>query len=188
MKPKLIVIFGPQAVGKMTVGHELEKITDLKLFHNHMTIDIVLPFFDYGSPVSIKLVKKLREDVLKAVAKSEIPGIIFTFIWDFNSPKDTNYVKKITEIFESKGANVYLVELEANLDERLRRNITPHRLEHKPSKRNIEKSEKDLRESMTKFRMNSNSGEITYKNYLKINNSNLEAEKTAQIIKEKFDL
>jgi len=95
MKPKLIIIFGPQAVGKMTVGHELEKITDLKLFHNHMTIDIVLPFFDYGSPVSIKLVKKLREDVLKAVAKSEIPGIIFTFIWDFNSPKDTNYVKKL---------------------------------------------------------------------------------------------
>ena len=27
---KLIVIFGPSAVGKMTVGYELQKITDLK--------------------------------------------------------------------------------------------------------------------------------------------------------------
>lgn len=36
---KFVLIFGPQAVGKMTVGHEIEKITDLKLFHNHMTID-----------------------------------------------------------------------------------------------------------------------------------------------------
>jgi shikimate kinase len=31
---KFIIIFGPQAVGKMTVGHELEKTTKLKLFHN----------------------------------------------------------------------------------------------------------------------------------------------------------
>ena len=32
---KLVIIFGPHAVGKMTVGQELAKITDLKLFHNH---------------------------------------------------------------------------------------------------------------------------------------------------------
>ena len=44
---KFILIFGPQAVGKMTVGHELEKIAGLKLFHNHMTIDLVVPFFGY---------------------------------------------------------------------------------------------------------------------------------------------
>ena len=31
---KLVIIFGPHAVGKMTVGQELEKISDLKLFHN----------------------------------------------------------------------------------------------------------------------------------------------------------
>ena len=36
-----LAIFGPHAVGKMTVGQELSKITNLKLFHNHMTIDIV---------------------------------------------------------------------------------------------------------------------------------------------------
>jgi ATP-dependent protease Clp ATPase subunit len=30
---KFVLIFGPQAVGKMTVGQELEKITELKLFH-----------------------------------------------------------------------------------------------------------------------------------------------------------
>jgi len=29
----IFLVFGQQAVGKMTVGHELEKITDLKLFH-----------------------------------------------------------------------------------------------------------------------------------------------------------
>lgn len=41
---KLIIIFGPQASGKMTIGHELEKLTELKLFHNHMTIELLAPF------------------------------------------------------------------------------------------------------------------------------------------------
>ena len=32
---KLLFLFGNAAVGKMTVGQELMKITDLRLFHNH---------------------------------------------------------------------------------------------------------------------------------------------------------
>ena len=35
--PNLVQIIGPQAVGKMTVGQELSKITGYKLFYNHMT-------------------------------------------------------------------------------------------------------------------------------------------------------
>ena len=41
---KLVFLFGDAAVGKMTVGQELTKITDLKLFHNHMSIDRYLKF------------------------------------------------------------------------------------------------------------------------------------------------
>jgi shikimate kinase len=44
-----ILITGPQAVGKMTVGQELEKITGLKLFHNHMSIELVLAHLNYFS-------------------------------------------------------------------------------------------------------------------------------------------
>ena len=39
--PKFIQIIGPQAVGKMTVGQELAKITEYKLLYNHMTIEMV---------------------------------------------------------------------------------------------------------------------------------------------------
>lgn len=35
MSKTLVIILGPHAVGKMTVGQELAKITDLRLFHNH---------------------------------------------------------------------------------------------------------------------------------------------------------
>lgn len=39
---KFVLIIGAGAVGKMTVGQELAKITGLKLFHNHMTIEPVI--------------------------------------------------------------------------------------------------------------------------------------------------
>ena len=42
---KLLMLFGDAAVGKMTVGQELAKLTDLRLFHNHMTIEPVLELF-----------------------------------------------------------------------------------------------------------------------------------------------
>ena len=36
---KLVLIVGAGAVGKMTVGQELMKITNLRSFHNHMMIE-----------------------------------------------------------------------------------------------------------------------------------------------------
>lgn len=42
---KLLFMIGDAAVGKMTVGQELMKITDLRLFHNHMTTEPVIEIF-----------------------------------------------------------------------------------------------------------------------------------------------
>lgn len=184
---KLLIIFGPQAVGKMTVGHELEKLTELKLFHNHMTIELVNPFFNYGTPKGKEIVQLFRKTIFEEVAKSDLEGLIFTFVWAFDQQSDWDYINNLCNIFESQNATIYFVELEANVDERLKRNTHPHRLSHKPSKKNIEFSENDLKDSMIKYRLNSNEGEIKQKNYIKINNTNLSPEKTAALIKEKFN-
>lgn len=185
---KLVLIFGPQAVGKMTVGHELEKITGLKLFHNHMTIELVDPFFSYGSEVGKKLVNMFRKEIFEEVAKSDLGGMIFTYVWYFDSQEDGDYVRNVCEIFKKNGGVVYFVELTADLEERLRRNDTPHRLKHKPTKRDVKKSEENLLSSLSNHRLNSSVGEIKNKNYIKIDNTNLSAEETAKVIKSKFDL
>lgn len=185
---KFIILFGPQAVGKMTVGHELEKITELKLFHNHMTIELVSPFFSYGTDAGKRLVSLFRQEIFEEVSKSNLEGLIFTFVWAFNLQADWDYVAKISEIFESKGGIVYYVELEADLEERLERNKSPHRLEHKPTKRNVEWSENELKNSMENHRLNSYEGEIKKENYMRINNTDMEPEEVARIIKEKFQL
>jgi hypothetical protein len=170
----------------VTVGQELAKITDLKLFHNHMTIDLVSNFFDYDTKEGKRLVRLFRQEIFEEVSKSSLDGIIFTYVWAFNMSDDWDYVNQISLLFESRGGTVYFVELEADLEERLERNKSSNRLEHKPSKRDIEMSEGRLKNSMEKYRLNSLNGEIKHSNYIKINNTNLSAEEVAKIITEKF--
>ena len=50
MSKTLVIILGPHAVGKMTVGQELAKITDLRLFHNHMSIELTRKLFVHVRP------------------------------------------------------------------------------------------------------------------------------------------
>ncbi len=185
---KFVVLFGPQAVGKMTVGQELARITDLKLFHNHMTIDLVSPFFSYGTPEGRRLVQLFRHELFDAVAKSDLDGMIFTFVWAFDLEEDWAYIKQVTDLFESNGADIYYVELEADIEERLVRNTTENRLTHKPTKRDIAWSEGELKQTATLYRLNSRDGELDVDNYLRINNTHLDAATVAKRIKEHFQL
>lgn len=184
---KFVFIFGPQAVGKMTVGQELSKITELKVFHNHMTIEMLQPLFGF-SPEMWRLTSLFRREIFEAFSKSDSYGLIFTKVWDFSSEKECEGIEKMCQMFETNGSEVYLVELEAETEERLTRNKSSHRLEQKPTKRDIKKSEEHLLSTLEALRLNSNEGEIKQKNYLRINNTNLSAEEVALKIKSKFNL
>ena len=185
---KFVLICGPQAVGKMTVGQELAKITNLKFMHNHETIDLPLKFFDYKSEQRRRLTDLFRFAIFEEVAKSDLEGMIFTLMWCFEREEDYEWVDKIRKIYEKEHGQFYIVELEADIEERLKRNKTENRLNHKPTKRDLEFSEKELLKSIEKHRLNSYDGEIKDKNYIKINNTNISAEETAKIIKDRFKL
>lgn len=185
---KLIIIFGPPAVGKMTVGQELESVTGLKLFHNHMTIELLKPFFDIKSSSFSRLVTLFRTEMLKEMAKSDLEGVIFTGGFDFNDPESVAFMDKISKYFEIEGAQVFYVELETDLEERLKRNKTDNRLNHKPSKRDLVASEAKIIEFDKTCRFNTFEKELKKVNYIKIDNTNINAKKTAQKIKQSFQL
>lgn len=185
---KFVLIFGPGAVGKMTVGQELAKCTGLKLFHNHMSIELAYNFFEFGTKPFNRLVTLFREEIFKEVANSDLPGMIFTFVWALDEPKETEYIDRFINIFKAKGADIYYVELEADLEERLQRNRHEHRLQHKSSKREVERSEKVLLHEEENYRCNSLEGEFTRPNYLKIDNTNLSAAAVAEQIQVHFSL
>lgn len=182
---KLVLLFGSGAVGKMTVGQELAKQTGLKLFHNHMTIEPVLEIFGYPEH---NVIKDMRETVFENFAKTDNYGLIFTFIWAFSEQSDWDYIEHVSEIFRKHNSDIYYVELVADQEERLRRNVTENRLQYKASKRNIERSNQILINDDTKYRLVSNDGEIKFDNYIKIDNTNLSPEEVVKIIKYKFDL
>ncbi len=178
---KLIILFGPPAVGKMTIGRELEKLTGLKLFHNHMTIEVVLPFFTYGSREFNELTGLFRREVFEKVAGSDLPGLIFTFVWALDKPKEKEFIDSLTKIFDDVGGETYYVELQATQRERLKRNHGADRLFEKPSKRNLEWSDRNLLECDQNYRLNTRSDEVFfYSNYLKLNTENLGALESAR--------
>ena len=183
-----VILFGPLAVGKMTVGQELEKITDLKLFHNHMTIEMILPFFDMKSLSFKKLVNSFRIKMFEEVAKSDLAGLIFTYVWELDSKNDCDFINTIVKIFEQENATVCYIELEASVEERLKRNKSPNRLKCKPSKKDLIASEIELLETDNRHILNSAKNEFKNKNHLKINNTKLSADRVAGMIKARFAL
>jgi len=182
------IITGPLAVGKMAVGMALAEKTGLKLFHNHMTIEPVIRLFPFGSEQGQYLIQHFRQEIFETMAKSDLPGMIFTYVWDFDEAAEYDNVARKIKIFEDQGAKTYIVELEADFELRLQRNRTPLRLEEKASKRDLVWSDNQLHTFQANYRMNSKPGEIRHPNYFRINNSHLSPEEVADRIIEFFKL
>lgn len=172
----------------MTVGVELARRTGLRLFHNHHTIELVLQFFPFGSPPFGRLLGQFRRRIFEEVAASDLPGLIFTYVWAFDHPPDAASVADLAEIFASRGGRVVYVELQAQLDERLRRNETEFRLSQKPSKRDVERSRRLLLQHDTEYRLNS-AGEFDGRaDWLRIDNTHLPPDQVAERIIHHFSL
>lgn len=182
---KLLFMIGNAAVGKMTVGQELAKITGFKLFHNHMTIEPVLEIFgQYNS----EAIMRLRQVIFEEFAKTDNYGMIFTYMWAFDRQTDWDYVEHVKDIFKPYGTEFYYVELVASRETRLKRNVTENRLSQKASKRNIEILNQRLISDDTQYRLESHEGEILFENYIKIDNTDIAPDVVAQMIKKNFDL
>ena len=186
---KLLFIFGAHAAGKMTVGQAVSRITPMKLFHNYMTIEPVIELFgSYNGAVT----ERLRQVVFEEFAKTDNYGLIFTFIWAFDVPYDTEYVRRLTQLYENAGAQVDYVELVAPQEVRLVRNRTENRLKEKASKRDVALSEMRMLDAEEKYRCISEPGEVieklgcTPERYLRIDNTDLSPEEVAERIVQHF--
>lgn len=185
---RLVIIVGPPAVGKMTVGMALAQVTGMPLFHNHMTIELILKFFPFGTPPFQRLVNEFRTRIIDEVAASDLPGMIFTYVWAFDAPADKAFIDEIAGIFQARGGEVCFVELFSTQDERLRRNETELRLAEKPSKRNLAWSKRNLVETDQRHRLNTD-GDFPYPDrHVRIDNTEMTPEAVARQIVERFKL
>ena len=183
----LIIVSGPQAVGKMTVAENLRDKIGYSLMVNHDSIEISDKIFKRGSEAQKELKSLIREDVFNLALKHDI-DMIFTLVVAFDVKEETDYLNSLKNRFEASGGKFYFVELRADIETRLKRNVTPHRLEAKPTKRDLEWSKRDLLDTMEKYKLNTDDEEILFENHIKIDNTNLSPDEVTEIIIEKFKL
>lgn len=150
---ELVVLFGPPAVGKTTVGRAVAADSGFRLFHNHHTIEPLAEIFGQDHPAFPTLNAEFRRRVIEEAAATGV-RLVFTTVWNLAGERDAAYVRGLVSPYVERGLPVRFVELYADLPTRLERNAAPDRLAAKPSKRDLAWSEAHLREREATFTMN----------------------------------
>ncbi len=114
-KVKLIIIYGPEATGKLTIAKELAKGTGFRLFHNHISVDVARTFFDFGTVEFSKLVWDVRILALEHAAKANISGVIFT--WAYSHPDFVPYLNRLREVSDLHNIDISFVHVSCSVDE-----------------------------------------------------------------------
>jgi len=157
-------------------------------FTNHLAIELALRYFDYGTPAFRRIDGTIRWLVLGEVAASDLPGLVFTFVWAFDLPEEQEYVDECARPFRERGGRVLFVELEATQAERLKRAAGVSRLAAKPSRRDLDAARRDLLETDARYQLNSGGKFDGRPDYLRINNTLLTPGEVAERVIEHFAL
>jgi len=182
--PIVIFIYGPIAVGKLTVASLLSKKLGYKLAHNHSLNDFVQEVFDRNSYSSDYMKDNLRYFILEKAIKFKI-NIVATHCYSHNfiskaGLSDPKYVEDLEKKLTKLGAKFYPVHLQATNEELLRRVSMNSRKKFKKlvNKKIMVKllPTKDWQTSPT------------LKNNFVINNTNLSPKKVADMIIRHFKI
>ncbi len=183
----LIVVCGPHAVGKMTVAESLRDKLRYNMMMNHDSIELSDRIFGFATLAQKELNECIREKTFELAVKHNV-DLIFTYVCAFDEPEEKAYLTQLKNLFEHSGGRFFLVELFADIETRIARNETPHRLERKPSKRDVSWSRANLLDGAAKYRLNSNEDETWFENHLKIDNTSLEPDQVADMVISEFHL
>ncbi len=122
---KLIFLHGLPGVGKLTVGRELEMLTGFRVFHNHLTVDLVQSVFEFGSQPFVELREKIWLEVFSRAVEANLDGLIFTFV--FERTVGSSFIGNVRRAVESNGGEVHFVKLQCSPVELERRITDPSR-------------------------------------------------------------
>jgi hypothetical protein len=109
-------------------------------------------------------------------------------VWAFDLPQDEQAVERFAEPFRRRGGRVLYLELEADQEERLRRNEGASRLAEKPSKRDVAFSRRNLLALDSRHQLSSDGRFSDRADFLRIDNTNVEAADVADMAIAQFGL
>lgn len=106
---KLVVLYGPPAVGKLTVAQEVSRLTGFKLFHNHLSWNVVTSVFEWRSEPFNRALLEIRQLMFREAAQADI-DLLFTFVY---SASRADVAQSYFASVEDHGGTVCLVRLTA---------------------------------------------------------------------------
>lgn len=109
----LIFLHGLPGVGKLTVARELTKLTGFRIFHNHLTVDLVESVFEFGSQPFVELREKVWLAVFSQAVATNLDGLIFTFAFD--RTVRSSFIADVGKVVEANGGEVLFVELRCSI-------------------------------------------------------------------------
>ena len=124
---KIVIIYGSEASGKLTIARSLTSLTDLRLFHNHISIDVGKVLFDHGEDEFSELVWQVRLAVFEAAAKHKKPGVVFT--WAYSHPDFQPLLDRLLATLATYDVEVMFVHTTCSQAELERRVTSPERKE-----------------------------------------------------------
>lgn len=116
-----LILYGPPAVGKLTVAKELERLAGIKVFDNHQIIDVVEPLLTREYSGFVSLVYKLQLDLIAAAMDFKQHDIVFTFAFSKDEPEGVELIRQIVAMGQAKNVTVQLVQLTCERSELLKR-------------------------------------------------------------------
>jgi shikimate kinase len=126
-RPTLVFLYGPPAVGKLTVAKELAKRLPLRILHNHLTIDPVAEILEFGTTGFWDVVERFREDLVESAAREGV-DVVYTYVFALG---DEPHVARVVDASERHGGQVTFVQLLAPREELVRRVAEADRKEHR---------------------------------------------------------
>lgn len=108
---KLILLYGPPAVGKLTIAKVLSQVTGISVFHNHMILNPLREIFGLESPIRAKLEYEFRLRIVEEAITAD-KDLIMTGVITMKNYRA--FYEKVIEMVEKKdGGEVYLIHLTA---------------------------------------------------------------------------
>ncbi len=131
--PTLVYLYGPPAVGKLTVATELQHRTSFRLFHNHLSVNAIRSVFDFGTVPFNDVIHRIRLDVFETAARNRI-DVIFTnnSIWAVPDGRSlfAAFAQDARQRVEGAGGRTVFVQLRAPLEVLETRVVSQAREEH----------------------------------------------------------